>query len=161
MLKKTGAILILFIFIFISCTNKTIIKNEKIEKLDLEVVSLNLYLGNEDNQSFSNRVYNNNFSLNRVNFIWYDLVLRNNSLFDMKNNKERNEQIIVLKEVWTNENENTVISKEERELLLPLNDKYINYSAGFSNFPNWEIGQYSLKIYINNKEYSDKKFSIK
>ncbi len=161
MLKKTGAILILFIFIFISCTNKTIIKNEKIKKLNLEVISLNLYLGNEDNQSFSDRVYNNNFSLNRVNFIWYDLILVNNSLYDINSNKERNEQTIVLREVWTNEIENTVISTEERELLLPLSDKYTNYSAGFSNYPNWETGQYSLKIFINNKEYSDKKFNLK
>lgn len=158
MLKKHTIIIITFLSIFfLSCTGTKIIKNEKIEELNLELVSLNFYLGSEIESKSIDKIYSNTFNLNKTNFIWYDLLVENRSGLGFSNKKSKN---VVLNEIWLNSEDNTIISSIEKNISFAVDKKLLNYTAGFSNYPDWHKGNYLLQIFVNNKKICSREFVI-
>ncbi len=155
-------LLVVFLSIFISCSPKKIVKENNLRENDLKIESFNFFLGSEVIQNPDERVYNNTFALEKVNYVWYDFIVRDvfvpNQIDPKRNKKNRR---VIFKEIWINLSEGVEISSKENVFILPDTKNLFNYSAGFSNYPNWSKGKYLLKFLINGIVFLEKEFVIK
>ncbi len=155
-------LLVVFLSIFISCSPKQVVKENNLREKDLKLESFNFFLGGEVIQNPDERVYNSTFILEKVNYVWYDFIVRDvfipNEIDPKRNKKNRK---VILKEIWINLSEGVEISSNENIFNLPDTKNLFNYSAGYSNYPNWSKGDYLLKILINDIVFLEKEFMIK
>ena len=110
--------------------------------------SLQFYTSDEKGLERSFRVYNEKFEINSVNWIWYEIVIRNGSAADGK---------MLFTEVWK-DNDGNIVLKNEKDMSIKSKDKFLEYSAGIKM--EWVPGFYELKLYNDSIELAVREFQI-
>ncbi len=111
--------------------------------------SLQFYTAGSEGTESKYRVFNDSFRKNSVDWIWYELVVRNHS---------EKEGMLTYREVWF-DSSGTVLLETEKEMLVSPEEDYFEYSAGIKN--DWKPGFYLLRINAGNEEIASREFEIK
>ena len=136
----------------LSCT-KTVVKKETntIEK-KIFLKSAKIYTADRKGLEKKKRVYNSTFAVYAIDYLWYELIVKNENI-------NQTATKVKIKEEWFDQND-LLISSYSRDLNLPKNKKNLEFSAGFKKENNWQKGNYTLKLYINNKLLCTKQIEL-
>ncbi|MBN2858535.1 MAG: hypothetical protein JXN63_09065 [Candidatus Delongbacteria bacterium] len=110
--------------------------------------SLHFFSSGKDGLSKPLRVYSDSFGINSADWIWYELIIKNDSESDGK---------ILFGEVWSDGNGN-VISRTDKEMVLRTKDDFLEYTAGIKT--DWKKGYYELNLFVDSLKIAGKEFQI-
>lgn len=110
--------------------------------------SLQLFSSGEKGLEKPLRVYTHRFGVNSVDWIWYELILKNDSESEGK---------VLFGEVWSDE-EGNVISKTDKEMTVRSKDNFLEYTAGIKT--DWREGYYELSLFVDSLKIAEKEFQI-
>ena len=110
--------------------------------------SLHFFSSGKDGLERPMRVYTDSFGINSADWIWYELIIRNDSESDGK---------ILFGEEWTDGSGN-VISRTEKEMQLRTKDDFLEYTAGIK--ADWSEGYYELNLFADSLKIAGKEFKI-
>ena len=154
-MNKIQAITASFILITISgCVSVNSVYKSGTESVDdpyepkIETESLRFFTSDEGGLENKFRVYNSAFREGSVDWMWYELIVRNLSDKD---------DGISFKEVWL-DGENRVINSTQKEMNLKKKDVYLEYSAGIKT--DWKEGYYVLRLFQDSLKIAEKEFKI-
>lgn len=150
--KFYALIISLFLISITGCVYFSSIPSEQKKESEfiplISYESLHFFSANEKGLEKSFRVYTDKFNENSVEWIWYELIVENESENDGK---------IMFGEVWSDGNGN-VISKTDKEMLLRSKDSFLQYTAGIK--ADWRIGYYELSLFMDSLKIAGKEFQI-
>jgi hypothetical protein len=147
---KTVITSLAMFLLLLGCVSSTVgtkdDRNGLKEKISL--VSLKFFTADSKGMESKYRVYNTQFSKNAVDYIWYELIVKNRTI---KNST------LLLKEQWY-DGKSLLLSSEQKTMSLPIGKKHLEYSAGINY--NWGNGTYILKLYQDSLKLAEKEFRI-
>ncbi|MDD3045057.1 MAG: hypothetical protein PHF33_06365 [Candidatus Delongbacteria bacterium] len=114
----------------------------------VETESLRFFTSGADGLEKKYRVYNSAFREGSVDWMWYELIVRNLSDKD---------DGISFKEIWL-DGENRIINSTQKEMNLKEKDVYLEYSAGVKT--DWKEGYYVLRLFQDSIKIAEKEFKI-
>ena len=94
------------------------------------------------------RVYTTRFGANSVDWIWYELILKNDSESDGE---------ILFGEVWS-DGQGNIISRTNKEMTVKSKDDFLEYTAGIKT--DWNEGYYELSLFVDSLKIAEKEFQI-
>jgi hypothetical protein len=155
MMNKILALTALFILITISgCVSvQSMYSGESEPGVDyrdpkIEVESLRFFVAGQSGLDKKDRVYNSSFREGSVNWLWYELIVRNLSDTNSK---------MTFREIWLDEN-NGVIHSEKKEMKVRKKDVYLEYCAGIA--AEWKPGYYVLRLFQDSLKIAEKEVKI-
>ena len=151
-IKAVAAVFILIVFYGCSSVSSIYdvmpeVRNDPFEP-KIESESLRFYTAGQTGIEKKNRVYSTSFREGSVDWMWYELIVRNLSDKDTK---------LAYREVWLDEND-AIISSETKTMSVKKKDVYLEFSAGIQT--NWEPGYYVLRIFQDSLKLDEKEFKI-
>lgn len=114
----------------------------------IETESLRFFTSDGSGLEKKYRVYNSAFREGSVDWVWYELIVRNLSDKD---------DGISFREVWL-DGENRTISSTQKEMKLKKKDIYLEYSAGLKT--DWKAGYYVLRLFQDSLKIAEEEFKI-
>ncbi len=114
----------------------------------IETESLRFFTSGADGLEKKYRVYNSAFREGSVDWMWYELIVRNLCVKDDQ---------ISFKEVWL-DGENRIINSTKKEMNLKEKDIYLEYLAGIKT--DWKEGYYVLRLFQDSLKIAEKEFKI-
>ncbi len=153
MMNKIKAVAAVFIFIVISgCVSAVSISQSEVRsdpfEPKIESESLRFYTAGQTGTDKKNRVYSSSFRDGSVDWMWYELIVRN--LYDKDTS-------LLYREVWLDGND-AVINSEIKTMSVKKKDVYLEFSAGIKT--EWEPGYYVLRIFQDSLKLDEKEFKI-
>lgn len=154
-MNKIQAITAAFVLITLSgCVSvNSVHKSDTVTVRDLyepkiETESLRIFTSGADGLEKKYRVYNSSFREGSVDWMWYELIVRNLADVDSE---------ISFREIWL-DGENRIISSTKKEMNLKEKDVYLEYSAGIKT--DWKNGYYILRLFQDSLKIAEKEFKI-
>ncbi len=114
----------------------------------IETESLRFFTSDGSGLEKKYRVYNSSFREGSVDWMWYELIVRNLSDTD---------EAISFREIWL-DGENRIINSTRKEMKLKKKDVYLEYSAGLKT--DWKEGYYVLQLFQDSLKIAEKEFKI-
>jgi hypothetical protein len=150
--KFYALIISLFLISTTGCISLSSISPEQKKEAEFIPViayeSLQFFSSGEKGLERSLRVYTDSFGMNSVDWIWYELIIKNDSESDGK---------VLFGEEWS-DGEGNVISRTEKEMVLRKKDNFLEYTAGIKT--DWRKGYYELSLFVDSLKIAGKEFQI-
>ena len=152
MIKCKYLLISTIVFMLLSCT-KTVVREEisTVEK-KIFLKSAKIYTADEKGLEKSKRIYNSTFEVPAIDYLWFELIVKNE-------NTNQADAKVKIREEWFNQS-NLLVSSYSRELNLPQGKNFLEFSAGFKKENDWQKGNYTLKLYANNKLLCTKQIEL-